>query len=120
MSESRYQGLSVDDSDPGALREALEAACDYRGDVTLTLRDGRRVAGYLFDRRIGPTPGQSAVRMIPAGADEKVAIPLADVAAVEFSGRDTAAGKTWENWVAKYVRTKLAGEAASIEAEKLD
>src|SRR4051812_15775523 len=32
------------------LRVALEKAFDYRGDVTLTLKDGRRVEGYIFDR----------------------------------------------------------------------
>src|ERR1017187_9120714 len=35
------------------LRGALEKAFDYRGDVTITRKDGSRVEGYLFDRRSG-------------------------------------------------------------------
>jgi len=36
---------------------------------------------------------------------------------LEFSGRDTAAGKSWENWLRKYAQKKVAGEIASIESD---
>ena len=49
------------------VREAFEKAFDYRGDVTLTLKDGRVIHGYVFDRRPGATLEDSAVRIIPAG-----------------------------------------------------
>ncbi len=35
------------------VKEALEKAFDYRGDVTLTLRTGEVVEGYIYDRRHG-------------------------------------------------------------------
>src|ERR1700761_5150760 len=35
--------------------DALEKAFDYRGDVTITKKDGSTVEGYIFDRRIGAT-----------------------------------------------------------------
>ena len=47
------------------LRDALEQAFDYRGDVTITRKDGSRVEGYIFDRRSGPTLAESFVRIIP-------------------------------------------------------
>lgn len=31
--------------------EVIEFAVDYRGDVTLTLRSGESVAGYIFNRQ---------------------------------------------------------------------
>ena len=34
-----------------AVRQALEKAFDYRGDVTLTLKGGERVEAYIFNRR---------------------------------------------------------------------
>src|ERR1700733_8082305 len=37
------------------VREALEKAFDYRGDITITRKDSTQVQGYLFDRRTGPT-----------------------------------------------------------------
>ncbi len=47
------------------VRDALEKAFDYRGDITLTLKDGSKVEGYLFDRRAGRTLAESFVRIIP-------------------------------------------------------
>jgi hypothetical protein len=49
-----------------------------------------------------------------------VSVPYADIAALHFSGRDTAAGKSWEAWVRKYWEKKAAGESADIEPEQLD
>ena len=101
------------------LREALEKAFDYRGDITITRKDGSQVEGYLFDRRIGRTLSDSLVRILPANGP-RVSIPYSDVAALRFSGRDSAAGKSWEAWVRKYWEKKAAGESAAIEPEALD
>lgn len=103
------------------LRDALEKAFDYRGDVTITRKDGSRVEGYIFDRRNGATLSESVVRLIPQDSQQKVSIAYSDVAAVTFSGRDTAAGKSWEAWVRKYWEKKAAGEKGfGLEPEKLD
>ena len=111
------------------VRDALEKAFDYRGDVTITRKDGSAVEGYLYDRRTGRTLDYSVVRLIPtppkgtpAGtAVERMNIAYSDVAALKFSGRDTAAGKTFEAWVKKYWEKKAAGETnIRIEAERLD
>jgi hypothetical protein len=103
------------------VREALEKAFDYRGDITVTRKDGTTVEGYLFDRRTGTTLQDSYIRIIPAKEKSKVTISYGDVAALAFSGRDTAAGKTFEAWVKKYWEKKAAGEQnIQIEPEKLD
>jgi hypothetical protein len=103
------------------IRDALEKAFDYRGDVTITRKDGTKVEGYLFDRRSGSSLIDSSVRVIPSATREKVSIAYADIAALAFSGRDTAAGKTFEAWVKKYWEKKAAGEKnIQIEPEKLD
>jgi hypothetical protein len=103
------------------VREALEKAFDYRGDITITRKDGSKVEGYLFDRRTGFSLVDSFVRIIPTNEKTKVSIAYADIAALVFTGRDTAAGKTFEAWVAKYWAKKAAGEKnIQIEPEKLD
>jgi hypothetical protein len=103
------------------LRDALEKAFDYRGDVTITRKDGSRVEGYIFDRRNGPTLDESVVRLIPQNSSQKISIPYSDIAALAFSGRDTAAGKSWEAWVRKYWERKAAGEKGiALEPEKLE
>jgi len=103
------------------VREALEKAFDYRGDITVTRKDGSTVQGYLFDRRTGATLGDSFVRIMPTGEAARVKIAYTDIAALEFTGRDTAAGKSFEAWVKKYWEKKAAGEKnIQIEPEKLD
>jgi hypothetical protein len=103
------------------LRQALEKAFDYRGDVTITRKDGSKVEGYIFDRRSGKTLADSLVRLYPKDFTQKLSIPYSEIAALAFSGRDTAAGKSWEAWVKKYWEKKAAGEKGiGIEAEKLE
>ena len=103
------------------VREALEKAFDYRGDITITRKDGSKVEGYLYDRRTGATLAESVVRMMPSDGGGRVNIAYSDIAALAFSGRDTAAGKTFEAWVKKYWEKKAAGEKnIQIEPEKLD
>jgi hypothetical protein len=103
------------------IREALEKAFDYRGDITITKKDGTQVVGYLFDRRQGASLAESFVRIIPTSAPTKVNVAYSDIAALAFTGRDTAAGKTFEAWVKKYWEKKAAGEQnIQIEPEKLD
>jgi hypothetical protein len=77
------------------LRIALEKAFDYRGDVTLTLKDNSKIEGYLFDRMTGPSLTTSFVRVLPKDSSQKLKIAYADIAALAFTGRDTAAGKSW-------------------------
>ena len=115
------QGVVVDDSDPDRLREALELALHYRGDVTVTCRSsGREIEGYLFDSVRGKAPGESAIRILLPDGDERVLIRIDDIAGLTFSGRDTAQGKSFETWMKKYVQKKLAGDTANIESESLD
>jgi hypothetical protein len=103
------------------IRAALEKAFDYRGDVTITRKDGSTIEGYLFDRRNASTLKDSVVRLYPKNANEKVSISYADIAALAFTGRDTAAGKSWEAWMKKYAEKKAAGEKnIALEPEPLD
>ena len=115
--EGWIPALASDDE----IREALEKAFDYRGNITITTRDGEKVEGYLFDRRSGRTLAESFLRIIPANEAAKLNIAYSDIAAIAFTGRDTAAGKTFEAWVKKYWEKKALGEKnIQIEPEKLE
>ncbi len=102
------------------LRVALEKAFDYRGDITITRKDGAKVEGYLFDRRTAGTLRESVVRVYPKNSSDKVAIAYSDIAALAFTGRDTAAGKSWEAWMKKYAEKKARGESVSLHPEELE
>jgi hypothetical protein len=103
------------------VRAVIEKAFDYRGDVTITRKDGSEVTGYLFDRRIGPTLANSVVRLMLSTGSERPAIPYSEIASIAFTGRDTAAGKTYEAWVKKYWEKRGKGEKnISLEPEVLE
>ena len=103
------------------IRGALEKAFDYRGDVTITRKDGSKLEGYLFDRVTGATLEASFVRVLPKDSNQRVKLSYADIAALAFSGRDPAAGKSWEAWVQKYWSKKTTGEGeASLQPDALE
>lgn len=109
-SHERLEGWIPNLATDEDIRQALEKAFDYRGDVTITRKDGAKVEGYIFDRRTGRTLADSVVRIIPTNKREKLSIPYSEIAAVKFSDRDPAAGKSFEAWVRKYWEKRAAGE----------
>jgi len=103
------------------LRVALEKAFDYRGDVAVTKKDGSKVDGYIFDRVTGANLEASFVRILPRDSGQRVKISYAEIAALAFSGRDPAAGKSWEAWVRKYWEKKSSGEGdLTLQPESLE
>ena len=103
------------------LRSALEQAFSYRGDVKITRKDGSEIEGYVFDRRMGRTLAASSVRLIARADGSKVSVSFADVARLVFSGRDMAAGKSWESWVKQYWERREAGEKnISLQPQEID
>ena len=96
------------------LAEAIELAFDYRGDVTLELKSGESVIGYLFNRDAADSAPW--IELFPADYPAPRRIAYADIAALAFTGEDTANGKSWEAWVSKKESERRA-EAARVEAD---
>jgi hypothetical protein len=103
------------------VRAVIEKAFDYRGDVTISRKDSSQVTGYLFDRRIGKTLSDSVIRLVLSSGSDRPAIAYSEIAGIAFTGRDTAAGKSYEAWVKKYWEKREKGEKnISIEPEALE
>jgi Zn/Cd-binding protein ZinT len=92
------------------LRTALEKAFDYRGDVTITTKAGKRIEAYIFNRHTGATLVDSYVQYFEPNVNGKQKLSYAEIARLEFTGKDRAAGKHWEDWVKAYNQRKAAGE----------
>jgi hypothetical protein len=115
------QGWVPELANEDELREALEKAFDYRGDVTITRKDGSKLEGYIFDRVSGAKLAGCFVRILPKDTNQRVKIAYSEIAALAFTGRDTAAGKSWEAWVKKYWGKKEKdGENLSLQPESLE
>ncbi|HYG76333.1 MAG TPA: hypothetical protein VEK08_15110 [Planctomycetota bacterium] len=82
------------------LYDALDKAFDYRGDITIKLKDGTSLVGYVFNRT--SNVAEPFIEMFPADKDVKTKVFYKDIASLAFTGIDTAAGKSWAAWVEKY------------------
>src|SRR5579862_6621830 len=92
------------------IRAALEKAFDYRGDVSITLKSGQKIEAYIFNRQTGASLAESWLYYFTPSANDKRKMSYAEIARLEFSGKDRAAGKHWEDWVKAYNEKKAAGE----------
>ncbi len=103
------------------LRNVLEKAFDYRGDVTITLKSGERIEAFIFNRQTGSTLADSYVQYFAPNVADKRKLSYADIARLEFTGKDRAAGKHWEDWVKAYNERKAAGEKnIALQPDKID
>jgi Zn/Cd-binding protein ZinT len=117
----RLEGWVPELADENDLRQALEKAFDYRGDVTITLKSGERIEAYIFNRHPGKALADSYVQYFTPTAAEKRKVSYDQIARLEFSGKDRAAGKHWEDWVKNYNEKKAAGEKnIALHPEALD
>jgi hypothetical protein len=103
------------------LKNGLEKAFDYRGDVTLTLKSGEKIEAYIFNRSTGATLADSWVHYFTPSASDKRKVSYADIARLEFTGKDRAAGKHWEDWVKAWNEKNAAGEKnIALHPDNLD
>ncbi len=113
LNKQTLQGTRV--AADGNFKDGVEQAFDYRGDVTITLKGGEKLEGYVFDRDHHPTNAGAAKIHIMLKADRrKVTVSYPEIEELNFSGRDMADGKSWAAWVKKYTEQKAAG-ARNIE-----
>ena len=116
LERPQWEGRSFRFTKQTGLFEVIEAAFDYRGDVTLELKDGSRIEGYIFNRETRGT--EPHIHLFPKNESGTKAIPYTDIVAVEFTGEDTAFGKSWEAWVTKSEAMRKAdAERTRAEAE---
>jgi len=94
--------------------EAIDLAFDYRGDVTLELRAGESLKGYIYNRLA--TGSQPVLEIFPADSLDSRKIPYAEIVSIAFTGADTANGNSWEAWALKKDSERRA-EADRVEAD---
>ncbi len=91
---------------------------DYRGDVALHLTDGQILEGYVFDRKRGASDPYCRIWL--KKSDDQTQVPYKNITKVVFTGRDTAAGRSWETWVKSHAEKKAQGETARLDPLPLD
>lgn len=105
------EGTTLACSDVDSRRHALQTAFDYRGDVTLDLKDGHKIVGFIF--RFEEKPDELHLYIVEGKESLPKIIPATSVTAVHFTGEDTAFGKSWDAWTTKAEKERVK------EAERL-
>jgi hypothetical protein len=95
--------------------EAIELAFDYRGDVTILLKTGARIEGYVFNRNAkGASP---SLDLFPKDDPGTRHVLYSEIESIAFTGEDTASGKSWEAWMTKKESERRAeGERVAADA----
>jgi len=110
FAHQQLEGWVPDLASDEDLRQALEQAFDYRGDITITLKSGEKIEAFIFNRHTGPSLADSWVQYFAPNVPGKCKVTYDQIARLDFSGKDRAAGKHWEDWVKAYNEKKAAGE----------
>jgi len=115
--EGFIPSLASDDE----IQQALEKAFDYRGDVTITTKSGKKIEAFSFNRLTGATLAESYVQYFEPNVNGKQKLSYSDIARLEFTGKDRAAGKHWEDWVKAYNARKASGEKnIALHPDRID
>lgn len=101
------QGASIGAAE---VADGVEKAFDYRGDLTIQLKNGRQLEGYVYDRIANGASASSKLRILLKSSGERVTVAYSEIDGISFTGRDMAACKSWEEWIKKYAAKKAAGE----------
>ena len=77
----------------------IDLAFDYRGNTTVVKRDGTELDGYVFNRDAdAPVP---YLEMFDTDGGGPHRVPYGEVRTIHFTGKDTAAGKSYAAWLAR-------------------
>ncbi len=95
---------------PAEIAELVDLAFDYRGDVTVVLGDGTTRTGYLCNRRREST--EPTAELLEADRSRPIRIPYRDIRTIHFTGKDTAAGKSYAAWLERKA-SRAPGSSAS-------
>jgi hypothetical protein len=93
-----------------SLEQVVERAFDYRGDVTVVRQDGSEVIGYLFNRNA--EVARRFVQMFDRAGEGPLTIPYAEIRTIRFTGKDTAAGRSYEAWLRRKTERPTATAAS--------
>lgn len=93
-------------------KAAIEAAFDYRGDITLATKDGAEIVGFVSNRDFAAA--EPFLEIFTASAPAPQRIPLESITSITFTGPDTAAGKSWDLWLKKVADAEAQGKIAEL------
>jgi hypothetical protein len=95
--EQRLEGWTPP-TGPGEmpLERVIDLAFDYRGNVTIVKNDGSETVGYVCNRN--RDAAQPFLQYFDEQGDGPFTLRYAEVRTIKFTGKDMAAGQSYEAW----------------------
>jgi hypothetical protein len=80
-----------------------EAAYDFRGHVTIKLKAGQTVEGFVFNRQYDNPlmPEDNFIEIFLKGDAEKSRYKISEIESIGLTGEDFAAGNSYEDYLKK-------------------
>lgn len=86
------------------LAEVVDFAFDYRGNTTVVKADGSELTGYIFNRNA--EAGEPSLQMFDLDGNGPITLFYQEIQNIKFTGKDTAAGNSWQAWVERKQKEK--------------
>ncbi|MEE9248430.1 MAG: hypothetical protein V3U79_07020 [Dehalococcoidia bacterium] len=92
-----------------SLVQVIDLAFDYRGNITIVKANGDQVVGYIFNRNSdAPEP---YIEYFDESGNGPFPLLYSEIGNIRFTGKDTAAGKSWDAWLKRKEAEKARGLA---------
>ncbi|MFQ5933654.1 MAG: hypothetical protein ACE5KI_03320 [Dehalococcoidia bacterium] len=107
--EQSLEGWAPELDENLGLDRIIDLAHDYRGNTTIVKTDGTKVDGYIFNRN-GDVSEPYIEYFDLAGAGPFTLL-YSEIENILFTGKDTAAGKSYEAWLERKKKEKIRKQA---------
>lgn len=97
--ERSLEGWAPEPSEALPLGRIVDLAFDYRGNTTVVRRDGTEIEGYVFNRNA--EAAEPYLELFDVEGRGPIRIPYAEIRTIRFTGKDTAAGRSYAAWLAR-------------------
>lgn len=97
--DATLQGWVPDISSELTLSKVIDLAFDYRGDVAIVKTDGSEITGFVFNRTTHTV--LPFIQYFDEAGGGPFRLTYSEIAAIKFTGRDTALGTSWGAWQAR-------------------
>jgi hypothetical protein len=107
--EGSLEGWAPEPGPDLPLARIVDLAFDYRGNTTIVRRDGTELEGYVFNRDADvPDP---YLELFDRDGGGPYRLRYAEIWTIRFTGKDTAAGKSYAAWLARRQAEQAAAAA---------
>jgi len=85
------------------LEKQIDAAYDFRGHVTIKMKDGSSVEGFIFNRQFAnpKLERDNFIEVTLKGSGDTKTFDISAVESVALTGQDCAAGNSYEDYLKK-------------------